>query len=150
MRRTPGSRWLGAPGLSMALALGSAGCISQAPPSCPPVVLTFIPLTGDAVNLEVTLGAALPNPDPPIVDGSHVVSVVRGTGSDGSPVDTITFDPAGTKVFGDWTSQHVGDKVVVLANGIVAAAPTVMSAIPDGKVQIDLAGAVDLVCPLPR
>jgi len=150
MHRTPGSRWLGAPGLSIALAFGGAGCISQGPPSCPPVVLTFIPLTGDAVNLEVTLGAALPNPDPPIVDGSHVVSVVRDADSQGRPVDTITFDAAGTRAFGDWTSQHVGDKVVVLANGIVVADPTVMSAISDGKVQIDLAGEVDRVCPLPR
>jgi preprotein translocase subunit SecD len=46
----------------------------------------------------------------------------------------LTDDDART--FGEWTAAHVGERMAMVARGRVISAPTIESAITDGKVQV--------------
>jgi preprotein translocase subunit SecD len=49
---------------------------------------------------------------------------------------TIDLTDADAAVFGDWTSEHTGERLAIVADDEVLIAPQIQSAILDGQVQI--------------
>lgn len=54
----------------------------------------------------------------------------------GSWVVVLSLTGEDARAFGDWTAEHVGERLAVLVNGRVVFAPTIQSAIPGGEVVI--------------
>lgn len=54
------------------------------------------------------------------------------------PYVSLSFDPAGTKAFGDLTTANVGKRLAILLDGGVSKAPQIKSPIPNGEAQITL------------
>lgn len=54
------------------------------------------------------------------------------------PYVSLSFDPAGTKAFGDLTTANVGKRLAILLDGTVSKAPQIKSPIPNGEAQITL------------
>ncbi|MFO1463451.1 MAG: protein translocase subunit SecD [bacterium] len=54
------------------------------------------------------------------------------------PYVSLSFDPAGTKAFGDLTTNNVGKRLAILLDGVVSKAPVIKSPIPNGEAQITL------------
>jgi preprotein translocase subunit SecD len=76
------------------------------------------------------------------LDGGHVIEVQPAQSPDSAtwPVN-LTFDDEGAKTFGSLTAdlatkQTPLNQLAIVVRGQVVAAPTVMSAIPGGKIQI--------------
>ncbi len=73
----------------------------------------------------------------PIMTGKVVKSADVGTNSTtGQVVVNVTFDTAGTKTWGDYTSTHIGKQVAIVLDGVVQSAPVVQNAIVDGRTEI--------------
>lgn len=54
----------------------------------------------------------------------------------GAPQITLQFDAEGTKKFADITSRNIGKRVAILLDGQILSAPTVQTAITDGRAII--------------
>ncbi len=54
----------------------------------------------------------------------------------GVPQITLQFDAEGTKKFADITSRNIGKRVAILLDGQILSAPTVQTAITDGRAVI--------------
>jgi len=54
------------------------------------------------------------------------------------PYVSLSFDPSGTKAFGDLTTNNVGKRLAILLDGGVSKAPVIKSPIPNGEAQITL------------
>lgn len=100
--------------------LGTTGRFSVGQPVANP------PAIGDAVA-----GA-------PLLAADSVKSADIGSDQTGSPTVDINLTPAAAAVFADATNAHVGEYLPIALDGKVLAAPVVMDAITDGKVQIRL------------
>jgi len=55
------------------------------------------------------------------------------------PYVSLSFNPAGAKVFADLTAANVGKALAILLDGTVNSAPVIQSAIPSGEARITLA-----------
>ncbi len=55
----------------------------------------------------------------------------------GVPQISLQFDAEGTKLFADITSRNIGKRVAIFLDGQILSAPTVQSAITDGKAVIN-------------
>ena len=75
-----------------------------------------------------------------IITGSDVASAEAASQNDNlgnsEYVVSLTFTDQGKKLFGDATSQHVGDQIMIVYDGEVISAPVVREAITDGKCVI--------------
>ena len=54
----------------------------------------------------------------------------------GNWVLTLVLEDADGKAFGDWTADHVGERLAMVADEQVLMAPEIQSAIPGGEIQI--------------
>lgn len=54
------------------------------------------------------------------------------------PFVSLSFDPAGTKIFADLTANNTGKRLAILLDGTVSKAPVIKTAIPNGEAQITL------------
>jgi len=54
------------------------------------------------------------------------------------PYVSLSFNPTGTKLFGDLTSANIGKRLAILLDGSVSKAPVIKSAIPNGEAQITM------------
>jgi preprotein translocase subunit SecD len=75
------------------------------------------------------------------LDGTHVAEVKAGQGTDLSWVVNLTLDDAGSKSFEQLTAELATktapqNQLAIVVRGRVVTAPTVMSPIPGGKVQL--------------
>lgn len=55
----------------------------------------------------------------------------------GQSVVDVSFDSEGTRIFGELTSQHVGQRMAILLDNKVVTAPVIREAITGGRAQID-------------
>jgi preprotein translocase subunit SecD len=55
----------------------------------------------------------------------------------GQAIVNISFDSVGTRIFGDLTSKHVGQRMAILLDNKVVTAPVIREAITGGRAQID-------------
>ncbi len=54
----------------------------------------------------------------------------------GTPSIGFELTDAGAKVFGDYTTAHVGDILAIVLDNVVLSAPRIQNAIPDGRGEI--------------
>lgn len=83
----------------------------------------------------------------PILDGTNVSSAaaVATSATSGTYGIQLSLDPAGTEAFAQATSElaPVSGQILVILDGTVVAAPSVSSAIEDGRVAISLGLSAD-------
>jgi preprotein translocase subunit SecD len=54
----------------------------------------------------------------------------------GTWVLTLDLDDADGRTFGDWTADHIGERLAMVADEEVLMAPQIQDAIPGGEIQI--------------
>ena len=78
------------------------------------------------------------------LDGSHVQSAeVRSDQYTGQPQVCFNLDGEGTTIFGEFTSQHVGDYLAIVSDDKVKSNACIQDAINTGSVQLTGAFSVD-------
>jgi preprotein translocase subunit SecD len=98
--------------------------------------LDFVPIPSDA-----TPPAEGTHIDyPALFSGDELTSATIGTDQTGQRTVNFVLQPAGAKLFGDFTAQHVGQYFAIALDGNVISAPRINEAIPNGQVQISAGG----------
>ncbi len=95
--------------------------------------LEFVPLGSTPAQEGQVLDLAA---TPPLFAGEEVQSATVGTDQNGRPAVDFVLKENGARLFGDYTTQHVGEYFAIALDGTVISAPTIQSAIPDGRGQI--------------
>jgi preprotein translocase subunit SecD len=95
--------------------------------------LDFVPLGQQQVQDGQTLDLEA---NPPLFSGDQVQSATVGTDQNGRPAVDFVLKGDGAKLFGDYTATHVGEFFAITLDKVVISAPTIQSAIPDGRGQI--------------
>ncbi len=72
----------------------------------------------------------------PLMSGADLDSVTVGRDQLGQYSVDFTLKDTATKMFGEFTSKHVGDYLAIVLDDKVISAPTINSAITEGKGQI--------------
>jgi len=72
----------------------------------------------------------------PLMTGSALDSVIVGRDQLGAYTIDFTLKSDAAKLFGDYTSGHVGDYLAIVLDGTVLSSPRVNSAITEGRGQI--------------
>lgn len=73
----------------------------------------------------------------PVVTGKDILSNAKaGLNQQGQVVVNIEFNNDGTKTFREFTRDHVGDILAIFFDGKLLTAPTIQTAIGDGRAQI--------------
>ena len=99
--------------------------------------LDFVPLGTTQVNEGQVLD---PKVNPPLFSGDQISSAAVGRAQNGGLTVDFTLKDEGSKLFGDFTSQHIGQYFAITLDGAVISAPVIRSAIPNGQVQIEAGG----------
>lgn len=68
--------------------------------------------------------------------GEVVKDAAVGQSQQGGIVVDVTMNSTGAKVWGDYTSNNIGNQVAIVLDGTVKSAPVVNDAIRDGRTQI--------------
>jgi preprotein translocase subunit SecD/SecD/SecF fusion protein len=63
-------------------------------------------------------------------------ATVGQNSSTGQVVVNVTMDSVGSKTWGEFTTANIGKQVAIVLDGVVQSAPTVQSAITDGRTEI--------------
>jgi preprotein translocase subunit SecD len=105
--------------------------------------LDFIPLPTDKYGNKTTNsgggptgvvdGQQLPVAEPPLFSGDQVGSANPGTDSLGQRAVSFNLKSDGARLFGDYTSKHVGEYFAIVLDNAVVSAPVIESAIPNGS-----------------
>ncbi|MGZ8515137.1 MAG: protein translocase subunit SecD [Candidatus Limnocylindrales bacterium] len=119
--------------------------------------LTFVPLPGDRYGtaatgsggpLGVVDGQPLPN-DPqlaPLFDGTHLTGANPGSDQNtGQPVVAFTLDDVASKLFADYTRDHVDDFFAIVLDNTVISAPSIREPITSGSGQITMGTGAEAV-----
>jgi preprotein translocase subunit SecD len=77
---------------------------------------------------------------PPLFSGDQVAGAAIGSDQAGQPTVDITLRPDGAALLAAYTAQHIGEYFAIVMDGTVISAPVIMSAIPEGEVQITQGG----------
>ncbi|MGR3436733.1 MAG: protein translocase subunit SecD [Shimia sp.] len=114
-----------------------------------PALLTFQPVvraTSDGTESPGAGNEILPSADEeglfyvlesaPVVTGETLVNAQPSFDQNGNPSVDFRFNTAGARVFGEYTSQNIGNPFAVVLDGEVITAPTIQSAITGGSGQI--------------
>jgi preprotein translocase subunit SecD len=89
-------------------------------------------------------GTQLPDPDggvltldPPFLTVERLEAAkIQFQEYDGHWAVQLTLTEDDARTFGDWTSEHVGERAAVVSNERVIFAPTIQDAIPGGELVI--------------
>ena len=77
---------------------------------------------------------------PPLFSGEELASANVDFNTDdlrpGERAIAFVLKSEGARLFGDYTSQHVGENFAIVLDGSVISAPVIQSAIPDGRGRI--------------
>jgi preprotein translocase subunit SecD len=117
--------------------------------------LTFVPLPADTYGTSTTGGPTgvidgqpLPS-DPalvPLFTGQHLTGANPGQDSQtGQPVVAFTLDGEASKLFADYTRDHVNDFFAIVLDGTVISAPSIREPITSGSGQITMGSGTDAV-----
>ena len=103
--------------------------------------LDFVPLPTDQYGTGSTAGSAkgvaegqpLPVAEAPLFSGDQIASANPGTDSLGQRAVTFSLKSDGSRLFGDYTTKHVGEFFAIVLDNAVVSAPVIQSAIPNGS-----------------
>ncbi|MDT8854019.1 protein translocase subunit SecD [Paracoccaceae bacterium Fryx2] len=108
--------------------------------------LTFHPVVGRAASAETDPGPGnliLPSMDEPgafyiidrspVVSGDELVDAQPAFDQNNRPAVSFRFDPAGARVFGDYTAANIGAPFAIVLDDEVISAPVIQSHIPGGS-----------------
>ena len=95
--------------------------------------LEFVPLGQQQVQDGQILDL---DANPPLFSGDQIESATVGTDQNGRPAVDFVLKGDGARLFGDYTSTHVGEYFAIALDGTVISAPVIQGAIPDGRGQI--------------
>jgi preprotein translocase subunit SecD len=93
----------------------------------------FVPLgdtpvgVGDPIDLTK---------DPPLFGGDQIASATVAADQTGAPAVDFLLKPDGTRLFADYTANHVGSYFAITMDGDVLSAPVIQNAIPNGDIEI--------------
>jgi preprotein translocase subunit SecD len=93
----------------------------------------FVPLgdtpvgVGDPIDLTK---------DPPLFGGDQIASATVAADQNGAPAVDFLLKPDGTRLFADYTANHVGSYFAITMDGDVLSAPVIQNAIPNGDIEI--------------
>ena len=68
--------------------------------------------------------------------GEVIKDAAVGQSQQGGIVVDVTMNSEGAKVWGDYTANNIGNQVAIVLDGTVKSAPSVQSAIRDGRTEI--------------
>jgi hypothetical protein len=117
------------------------------------LVSVAVPARADApaIDLRVVVpsgGTSFPERDgtpvrlgPSLLTAPFTVTDARAVGSE----VRLTLAPATARGFAALTAAHRGDRVAILAGGVVQSAPVIRAPISGGKVSITLRSAADAI-----
>lgn len=74
--------------------------------------------------------------DEPLVGCERIADARRARSPDGRSVVTLTFDSEGARRFAEATAANVQRRLALVADGVVYAAPIVLTPIPGGSAQL--------------
>lgn len=98
------------------------------------------PLVGndDAARPLITCNAGDVKYDlaPVFLDGDRIAKATAAPSPYGGHVVTVEFDVQGERIWGDFTTDNVGQQVAILINGRVLSAPSIQSPILGGVTEI--------------
>jgi preprotein translocase subunit SecD len=110
--------------------------------------LDFVPLpaseygTGTAPGPRTAVeGQPLPTTEAALFSGDQINSANVNTNQQGQRVVAFTLKGDGAKLFGDYTSAHVGEFFAIVLDNAVISAPTIQSPITGGSGEITGGGA---------
>jgi preprotein translocase subunit SecD len=102
--------------------------------------LDFVPLPPDQYGTganpgpnAATQGQPLPVAEPPLFSGAQVDQAFADTDQNGQRAVGFRLKSEGAKLFGDYTSQNVGNFFAIVLDGKVVSAPVIQSAITGGS-----------------
>ena len=107
--------------------------------------LTFLPVLGRVASDEAAAqpGLVLPSVDEPglsyvldaeaVVSGEDLVDAQPAFDQNNRPAVSFRFDPAGARVFGDYTAANIGKPFAIVLDGAVISAPVIQSHIAGGS-----------------
>jgi hypothetical protein len=102
--------------------------------------IEFVPLG----SVEVEAGQSIDPSLPPLFGGDQIESASIGTDQVGSRVVTFRLAAEGTRLFGEWTRDHIGEVFAIVVDGTILSAPRINAEIPGGDVEISQPGGWDL------
>jgi protein-export membrane protein SecD len=110
-------------------------------------LLEFVPLPAaeyGTVNAQgprvATAGQPLPTDAPALFTGDQVRAASVGSDQQGRRVVSFTLADTGAKLFGDYTTQHVGEFFAIVLDDRVISAPSINEPITGGQGQISGGG----------
>ncbi len=117
--------------------------------------LAFVPLPADTYGTSTTTsgptgvidGQPLPD-DPslkPLITGAAIIAANPATDQGGVPAVQFELDAAATKLFADYTRDHVNDYFAIVLDGTVISAPSIREPITSGSGQITMGSGTDAV-----
>lgn len=94
--------------------------------------------TGAASVVDTQTGSRLYyNPEEAIITNKDIASAAAGKDEHyGWPMVDLRLTPEGSKAFAKATEEHIGKRILIMANRRLLSAPVVQSKIEGGKVQI--------------
>ncbi len=110
-------------------------------------LLDFVPLPVQDYGTETSpgprqavAGQPLPTAPPRLFSGDQVRSANVSQDPQGRRVVAFTLQDQGSKLFGDYTTQHVGEFFAIVLDGRVISAPSINEPITGGSGQISGGG----------
>ena len=105
--------------------------------------LAFVPLPRERYGSEnspgpqvATQGQPLPTEETSLFLGDQLEAANVGTDQNGARVVSFSLKDEGARLFGDYTTQHVGEFFAIVLDGAVISAPSINSPITGGQGQI--------------
>jgi preprotein translocase subunit SecD len=81
---------------------------------------------------------------PPLFGGDQIASATVAADQNGAPAVDFVLKPDGTRLFADYTANHIGSYFAITVDGDVLSAPVIQNAIPNGDIEITGGGVSGL------
>ncbi len=97
----------------------------------------FVPLG----ETQATVGEPIDRTQhPPLLGGDQIASATVTTDPDGSAAIDFKLTSQGARLFGDYTTSHIGSYIAITFDGVAFSSPVILDAVPNGTVEITGSG----------
>lgn len=115
--------------------------------------LAFVPLPANTYGTSTTTGgptgvvAGQPLPEDaslkPLFTGTAISAANPASDQTGQPVVQIELDAAASRLFADYTRDHIDEYFVIVLDGTVISAPSIGAPVTSGSMQITMGSGID-------